>query len=252
MKAVAAIAINTTTTMITTMTDATTHNLDAAGLHKLLAWTSPSFPVGAFSYSHGLEWAVEAGTLTNAATVVTWLEDILRHGSGRNDGVLLAAAWRSSMDRDSTCLQEIAALALALSPSAERHLETVAQGNAFRSAILGAWPAEGLDLLETSQMPDIPYPVALGIAAAAHRLALAPTLQAYLHGVTANLVSAAVRLIPLGQTDGQRTISALAPTVDAVATACLDAGLDELGGCAWIADITSMNHETQYTRLFRS
>ena len=94
--------------------------------------------------------------------------------------------------------------------------------------------------------------VEVGVAAAAHRLDPAAVLGAYLHSFAANLVSAAVRLIPLGQTDGQRALNALMPVVDSVVPCALACPLEDCGTAAPMVDLTSMLHETQYTRLFRS
>lgn len=226
--------------------------LGPSGLHHLLAWASPAFPVGAFSYSHGLDWSVSAGDVRDRATLVGWLEDLLRYGAGRNDAILAAAAWRAVRAHDQAALAETAALAAALSPSAERRLETVAQGNAFRDTVRAAWPAPALGMIARDKITDIAYPAAFGAAAAAHGVAITMTLNALVHAFVANLISAAVRLVPLGQTDGQLALRALGPLIDEVAADARPGKLDEIGGAVWRADIASMAHETQYTRLFRS
>jgi urease accessory protein len=98
----------------------------------------------------------------------------------------------------------------------------------------------------------VAYPVAVAVAAAGHGVPLVPALHAFLHAATANLISAGVRLIPLGQTDGQRLVAALEGVIAATAARALQCPLDEIGGAAFRADLASMRHETQYTRLFRS
>jgi urease accessory protein len=228
--------------------------LSPAGLQKLLAWLSPSFPVGAFSYSHGLEWAVEDGTIANAATLASWLADVLSHGAGRSDAILFAHAWRAATCGDHGHLAAIAELAAALQPSKERALETTAQGRAFLTAVCAAWPNPALAALAALFPPDvvIAYAVAVAIATAAEGVALKPALVAYLGAFAANLISAGVRAIPIGQTDGQRVIAATAPLIETIAGAALATPLDGIGGIAFRADIASMKHETQYTRLFRS
>jgi urease accessory protein len=223
-----------------------------AALYRLMTWLTPSFPVGAFSYSHGLEWAVEAGAVRDRATLVAWIEDLVTGGSGRNDAILLAEAWAASQESDRTRLVAANALALALAASSERRLETAMQGRAFAAAIADAWPCQPILRLRAHETDAIAYPVAVGAAAAGHDLPLPSVLQAYLHAFVANLVSGGVRLIPLGQTDGQRALAALEPTVAATAARAVGASLDDLGGAAFSADIASMRHETQYTRLFRS
>ncbi|MGE3404786.1 MAG: urease accessory protein UreF [Vicinamibacterales bacterium] len=223
-----------------------------AALYRLMAWLSPSFPVGAFSYSHGLEWAVEAGDVTDRTTLAGWLADILAHGAGRNDAILFAQAHRAAARGDGAALRHVAALAVAWTASRERRLETTAQGAAFRLAARAAWDTPAYGLL--AEVPDeaLAYPVAVAVAAAGHGVPLRAALGAYLHALAANLVSAGVRLVPLGQTDGQRTLAALEETAAATLAGALDATLDDLGGAALGADLAAMLHETQYTRLFRT
>ncbi len=225
--------------------------MDDAALYRLMAWLSPSYPVGAFSHSHGLEWAVEADEVSDAAALESWVEDVLRHGGGRQDAILFTQAHRAAAAGLSAELEEIAELAAALNPSKERRIETLSQGRAFLIATRAAWPAEFEPLGEPGS-DETAYPVAVAVAAAAHGLPLRPALLAYLHAFAANIVSAGVRLVPLGQTDGQRLIAGLEPVVAEAASAAELATLDDLGGCALLADIASMRHETQYTRLFRT
>jgi urease accessory protein len=225
-----------------------------AALKKLLAWLSPSFPVGGFSYSHGLEWAIEDGTVKTPADLEAWLADILRHGAGWSDAVLFAHAHRAASADDGAGLAAIDELAVALQPSKERRLEATAQGRAFLSTVAATWPNERLATAASAFPSDAPvaYAVAVALACGAHDIPLAPALNAFLGGFVANLVSAAVRAVPLGQTDGQRVIAALSPLAESTARSASEATLDDLGGAAWRADIASMKHETQYTRLFRS
>ncbi|WP_370676473.1 urease accessory protein UreF [Pleomorphomonas sp. PLEO] len=243
----------TATTIL--MGTATSMNEPSAGaaLSRLMTWLSPSFPVGAFTYSHGLEWAVEDGTVTSAAALTAWLSDILRHGAGRSDAILLVTAFRAASGGRADDLREIAELAYALQPSRERRLESGAQGRAFVTAIADTWGAPTLVDLAGRLTPNpIAYPVAVAVAAFDHQLPLTETVEAYLTAFAANLVSAAVRAVPLGQTEGQRAIRDLAPIVSTVAADALLASLDDVGGACLRADIASMAHETQYTRLFRS
>jgi urease accessory protein len=210
---------------------------------KLIAWTSPGYPVGAFAWSHGLEWTVAAGDVFDRATLEAWVGDVLRHGAGWTDAVLLAGAWRAERDGDAAALAEMAALAAALAPSAERSLETMALGAAFADVTAAAWAA--------GPCPAA-YPVAFGQASALHGIPLGAALRAYLQAVVANLVSAGIRLGVVGQTDGQRVLAALLPSCARLAAEAVDSGPDDAGGCALRGDIASMCHETQETRLFRS
>jgi urease accessory protein len=216
----------------------------------LLVWLSPSFPVGAFAYSHGLEWAFEAGDVTDAPGLQEWLADLLHHGGGRNDAILLGLSHRAA--RDLPRLAELAELGVALAPSLERRLETVTQGNAFMLAIGKSWPCDVVTAFADAHDDDVPYPVAVGVAAAGHGIALEITLQSFLTGFVANLVSAAIRLGIVGQTEGQGVIAALLPRVTELARECTEASIDDLGGCVFRSDLGSILHETQYSRLFRS
>jgi urease accessory protein len=226
---------------------------DSDAERKLLAWMSPAFPVGAYAYSHGLEWAIEDGTVGDAASLQAWIADVLVHGAGRNDAILFLHAWRAAANGDGATLAELAALGSALQPSKERFLESTAQGRAFLTAVAAAWPAPKLGALSQALADaPLPYPVAVAACAAVHGIAARPALNAMLNGFVANIVSAGVRAIPVGQTDGLRIVAALGPEIDAVIASVEGASLDDLGGAALRADIASMKHETQYTRLFRS
>lgn len=218
----------------------------------LLVWLSPSFPVGAFAYSHALEWAVESGDVSDLESCKAWIADLLEYGSGRTDGVLLAHAWYASINNDKSALQELAELALALQPSAERHLETVTQGNAFIVASLSAWPSKKLDFLRQHVSGDIAYPIAVGVAAAGFNIPLQNTLESFLLGSVTNLVSSIIRLGPLGQSNGQKVIANLLQMVCSVAQEAAQSNLNDIGSSAFKSDIASLRHETQYTRLFRS
>src|SRR5262245_12454 len=207
-------------------------------LARLMMWLSPAYPVGAYSYSHGLEWVVEAGTVRDAATLGGWIEDLLLHGAARSDAILLAEAWRALDAGDKGALARVAELAAALAPSAERRLETLAQGTAFLAATLAAWRKPELEAL-VAEGREVAYPVAVGVAAAAHGLPLVDTAQAFAQAFAANLVSAGVRLIPLGQSDGLRVLARLEPLIPRVVTAALASSLDDVGGASIAADIAS-------------
>jgi urease accessory protein len=246
--------IATTTTAIITTTGMTATETDREAFAELplLLWLSPAFPVGAFAYSHGLEWAVEAGDVTNAATLRDWLDDLLSFGAPRNDAVLFALSFRAVRIRDKAALDNLNELAVALAGSAERRLETVSQGNAFLAAVRNAWRAPIFSLVDEENGDPIAYPIAVALAAAGHDLPLQSSLQAFVLSFVANCVSAAVRLGPIGQSDGQRVLAGLLSKVRRVATEAAQATLDDLGGCALRSDIAAMKHETQYSRLFRS
>ena len=225
---------------------------EQAALYRLMAWLSPAYPVGAFSYSGGIEWAVEAGDIRDAESLRRWLAVIIAEGGGFCDAAFFVHAYRSVAEPDDAALRTVAELAAAFAPSKERHLETTQQGDAFIKATQAAWACAALDRLVGAWAGPVAYPVAVGVAAAGHGIALAPALHAYLHAVTANLISAGVRLVPLGQTDGQRVLAALESVVAGAAERALTTPLDQIGSAAFRADLASLRHETQYTRLFRS
>ncbi|WP_245297125.1 MULTISPECIES: urease accessory UreF family protein [Rhodomicrobium] len=230
-------------------------SIDAVKLLRLQSWLSPAFPTGAFSYSHALEWAVEDGTVTDRAALVDWLDADIRHGSGRSDAILLACAHRALALPGLDDFLAVAELAGALRATSEFALEAGQQGTAFLSTIRKAWPGAALDAAATAlaaRRITPALPIATAIACAAHAIPLSLALPAYLHATAANLVNAAVRLVPLGQTDGQIAIAALEPAIIDTAREAEAARLDEIGSAAFTIDIASMRHETQYTRLFRS
>ena len=166
--------------------------------------------------------------------------------------MFLAHAHRAASRVDDAALREVAELAAAFAPSRERHLETTAQGRAFIEIARNAWNCDGLERLIAICSGAVAYPVAVGIVSAAHGIPLAATMHGFLHAVTSNWISAGARLIPLGQTDSQRVLSALEPVVVATGRRALQAALDDAGGASFRADLACMRHETQYTRLFRS
>ena len=226
--------------------------LETGALYRLMAWLSPAYPVGAFSYSSGIEWAVEAGDIGDADSLKAWLAVMLGEGGGFCDAVLFVHAHRASADDDAAALRAVAELAAAFVPSKERFLETTAQGRAFLDATRAAWPCRAIDRLDAAWDGPVALPVAVGVACAGHGVACAAALHAFLHAVAANWISAGMRLIPLGQTDGQRALAAMEDNVAAAAARALATPLAELGSAAFRADIAGMRHETQYTRLFRS
>ena len=215
----------------------------------LATWLSPTYPVGGYAYSHGLEWGVATGRVTDRETLQDYVATALEQGGGWTDLILLAEAWRIAAN--TSALLELAEFGRALRPSAELSLESGQQGGAFAAATRAAWPGSPLDAVSLEDTRGFPYPVAIG-AACSHCVPLNAALTAYAHAFCCNLVSAGMRLIPLGQTNGQRAIAALSATALEVAERAERASLDDLGSAAPLIEIGSMRHETQYTRLFRS
>lgn len=230
---------------------------DAATVHlpQLLTLFSPAFPIGGFAWSHGLETAVAEGLLNDADSVADWIAVLLDRGSGWNDCVLLAEAWHAAKDGDAHRLAAVAELALALAGSAGRRAETLALGTAFAEASR-PWLDASRQGWEVGGRQDdsaaAPYPVAAGHLAASAGLPLADTLLGYSHGFAASLVSAAVRLVPLAQSDAVRVLRRLEPVLQATAEHAARSTLDDLGSAALGSDIAALRHETLRTRLFRS
>ncbi len=226
-----------------------------AHLPQLLTLFSPAFPIGGFAWSHGVETAVAEGLLADADSVTDWIAVLLDRGSGWNDCVLLAEAWHAAEDGDADRLVAVAELALALAGSAERRAETLALGTAFAEASRPWLGVSGQGGDVGGQQEDsaaVSYPVAAGHLAASAGLPLAVTLLGYAHGFAASLVSAAVRLIPLAQSDAVRVLRRLEPVIQATAERAARSTLDDLGSAALGSDIAAMRHETLRTRLFRS
>ena len=219
-------------------------------LLPLLTWMSPAYPVGGFAFSHGLEWAVETGDVCDRGGLEAYIRAALEQGGGWCDLVFMAAAWRAARAGEAKALDEIADLAAAWRGSAETALESSHQGAAFARATCAAFPGTPLDALAERRGGEIAFAVAVGAATAATPLDAA--LLAFAQAFAANLVSAGVRLVPLGQTDGLLALAALAPVVTSVARAAQETPLDALSTSALRIDLASMRHETQYTRLFRS
>ena len=224
-------------------------------LLRLQSWLSPAFPIGTYSYSHGLEWAVEAGQVDNRTTLVAWLDADLGYGSGRNEAIFFAETWRCVVQRDSGRLVEIAELAAALRATSELALESSQPASACLTTLRRVWPDPLLDSFEQTLHERHISPalaVVLAIGAARTEVPLQLALPAFLQSYIANWVTAAVRLIPLGQTDGQLAIAELEDSVLAASARADDADTNDLGSAAFMIDLASMAHETQYTRLFRS
>jgi urease accessory protein len=253
-------------------------------LFRLLAWSSPGYPTGAFSYSHGLEWAVETGDVKNLQGLLDYVTAVLSRGGGWVDAALFAHAWRCASTTRACAdaptgsdaltganalarpdaladaaqvadLDTLTQLASAFRGSAETALESRQQGGAFLDVTRKAWPHPILEAFATRQAQSrtpVAHCIAVAVACAAHEVALAPALHSYIHAVAANLVSAGARLIPLGQTQAQIAIAQLSPLITEIAERARATSLDDLGTAAPAIELCSLRHETQYTRLFRS
>ena len=225
------------------------------GLLRQQTWLSPAFPTGAYSYSHGLEWAIEARDIHDRESLVDWIEADLCYGSGRNEAIFFNEAWASASADDQARLLRVAEVAAAFRSTSEFALESVQQGIACLATLREVWRDRWLDWLadmlrKLNLAPSLA--VVLGVRAATQRVPAVLALPAFLQSFTANLVNAGVRLLPLGQTDGQRALAQLEQPILVTSAKAKQASLDDLGSAAFMVDVSSMAHETQYTRLFRS
>ncbi len=229
--------------------------LQGVSLLRLMTWLSPSFPVGAYTYSHGVEYAVEVGLVKDEGSLTAWLETVLLYGAAQTDAVLFARAYEAAVADDQDQLWALFELADVMRGSKEMALESSAQGAAFWQMLTKVWPDERLNpwhqrLQQEQRKPA--YPLAVALAAAYSSIPLDAALNAYLHATAVNLISAGVRLVPLGQTAGQKTTAALEEVILKAATKALHTDINDIGAATPMVDWTSISHETQYTRLFRS
>jgi urease accessory protein len=225
----------------------------ATALHEFQrqAWFSPAFPVGGYAYSHGIEMAVATGDVRNAQTLAAWIGDLLSFGAGRNDAILLAEAYRAFDSPDPLeRLTELAELGAALAQASERRLETLQQGASFIGLIHKAWPHPALPPADA--IPELPYPVAVGMAGGAHQHPLEPLIAAYLQAFAGNLIAAGIRLSVIGQTEAQARLAGLIERIADLARVSLGMGLADLGSASFRSDLMAIRHETLEARLFRS
>lgn len=225
--------------------------MDLSHLFRLMTWLSPSFPVGSYTYSHGLEFAVQEGLVQDRVTLAAWLEGILRYGTGRMDAALFVAAYRAS-----PCdLEALVQLATALRGTREFSQESLLQGRAFMTTLQSSWTtcrSDDTEVLTGGADTDLPYAVAVALACRQHVIPPACALAAFLHAFVGNLVSAGIRLIPIGHTDGQIVLAQMETPVTEAVQVALQSQEADWGSATPMVDWTSMQHEIQYTRLFRS
>jgi len=229
--------------------------LPVLALLRQQSWLSPAFPTGAYAYSHGLEWAVEAGDVRDRKSLVDWLEADLCHGSGRNEAIFFGEAWRCTVDDDRPRLLNVAERAAVFRGTSELALESSQQGTACLATLRRVWPDSTLDWLsEALSERHLPPALAivLGVRSAREGIPIRIALAAFLQSYLSSQVNAGVRLVPLGQTDGQLAIAELEQAVLVMSAEAEKTMFDDLGSAAFMLDLSSMAHEAQYTRLFRS
>ena len=207
--------------------------------HKVMAWLSPSFPLGAFAYSHGLEFEISEGNVSTSKELYEWLKDILRFGSVWNDLVLFCNSYKTDVDS----LNELSDIAKAFAQSKERYYETIEMGNAFSKIISS---------IEGVYLKGMPLPIIMGYIAKIENVSLSYILPLYAHSFISNLISVSIRLLPLGQTDAQKLLFSLFPIIDDVAKEALKSNIGDMRNKCVLADLASMKHETLKVRLFKS
>ena len=257
------------TSIVTTLTGTITDGAEAGAadvptataltlpaLLRLQSWMSPAFPTGAYTFSHGLESAIFDGAVFDAEGVRDWIGAVIEHGSGRNDAIVTAASHAAVTEAREEEIPAINALSLALSAGAERRRESVLLGASFREAAapwFGPGAETGGDRDPLSSLSgDCALPVAVGALSARAALPLRPVLASSLQSTAANLAWIAARLVPLGQRETLATIAALEAPLARLAETAAESTLDDLGGCAVRADIDSLRHERQRSRVCRS
>jgi urease accessory protein len=227
----------------------------ARPLLRLQSWLSPVFPIGSYSYSHGLEWAVEARYVHDLGSLLEWLQADLCYGSIRNEAIFFSLAWRTITLGERAQLLQLSAIAAAFRGTAEFALESTQQAAAALAVLRRAWPDPLLDWLANElgeNEVSASLAVVLGARSGTQGVPLELALPAFLQSYMSNLVTAAVRLIPLGQTAGQLAVAGLEEAILDASARAETGTLDDLGSAAFGVDLASMAHETQYTRLFRS
>jgi urease accessory protein len=216
-------------------------------LARLLQLASPTLPVGAYSYSQGLEAALEADVVHDTASTSLWIGEVLDHTVARTEAPMLLrliAAWHAG---DIAAVQHWNALFLASRETSELRAETVQMGYSLGRLLTEIGEAQGLEAIE-----EISFPAAFAYATAKWRIDAPQALLAYLWAWLENQVMAAVKAVPLGQTDGQRLLLALGDRLAGIAERAARMTDDELGAFAPRFALLSSRHEVQYSRLFRS
>ena len=212
---------------------------------KLLTWNNQSFPIGSYSFSSGLEYAVETKIVFSSYQLLNWLKDLLTYGSLQSDSILLAETWKLKKKKQCNKILELNQFAVSLNQSHEKYIENYEQGRAFIKVAQDAWGHNFIN-------KHLIFPIAYACSAAQENISLDDSLQSFIHSNLGNLLAAGIKLIPLGQTDGQKIQVELNKHIDKEYRCIKKRNLNSIGSCAWANDIISMRHENQYTRIFRT
>lgn len=235
---------------------------DSSFIYRLLTWFSPSYPIGSFHFSHGIEYAVEWNLIKDAKSLEEWISGIIQFGSGRMDLMMFKLSYdlftapnvRADPNRIKK-LNRLITISNALKLSPELWQESTKQGDAALKALLKSHPSDNLHFLNLQLKKTDKYPVVpivFGAACADHRIPLKWALTAYLHSFIFNLITAGVKLIPLGQTAGQNIAASLESVIHKCVNASAKSKINDISGASPMVEWTSVKHENQYTRLFQS
>jgi len=221
-------------------------------MYYLLTWFSPSFPIGAYAYSHGLEYAIESKTVKNTSDLFDWISDFLNYGTCYNDGIIISNAYDAVLKNNITELEKISLIAKAFKPTKEISLESYQQGISFADAVSKSLNSKKFDKLIKILNKNISYVIAVACAGGVCNINKLDLVNAYFHAFISNLISAALRLMSIGQTESQILILKFKKEVELLTNKILLNSLDGIGSSVFVGDWSSARHEKQYSRLFRS
>ncbi|HVO95083.1 MAG TPA: urease accessory UreF family protein [Terriglobales bacterium] len=221
-------------------------------LVRLLQLVSPTLPVGAYSYSQGLESAVDAGVVRAVADAESWIGDMLEYAVVRMEAPLLLRLIDYWSARSYTDVVRWNDLFLASRETAELRAETIQMGYSLKRLLMEMEGRDEETRAPLTRMEEMAFPTAFAFAAARWQIPAQPALVAYLWAWLENQVMAAIKIVPLGQTDGQRILLKIGERLPAIAELAATIHDDDLGTFAPHLAILSSRHETQYSRLFRS
>ena len=212
---------------------------------KLLTWNNQSFPIGSYCFSSGLEFAVESKLIQSGKDLQYWLNDLLKYGSLYSDALILLEAWKLASKKENNKINDLNNFAVSLNQSNEKYIENYEQGKSFIKITEDAWNHKYIS-------KKLVYPIAYAVAAVQENINMEDVLICYLHSSLCNLLAAGIKLIPLGQTEGQKIQIALNTYIEEEYKNILKKNFNDIGNCGWVNDIISMKHENQFTRTFRT
>ena len=212
---------------------------------KLLTWNNQAYPIGSYSFSSGLEYAIEINLISTAKELQDWLKNLLKFGNLQSDAILLKEAWKIKTCKKDKDITDLNRFAISLNQSKEKYIESYEQGKSFIKISKESW---------SHKFPreTLMFPIAYACSAVQENISLEDTLLSFLHSNLCNLLGAGIKLLPLGQTEGQKIQLQINKYIEKEYKSILKKNLNYIGSCGWVNDIVSMKHEHQFTRLFRT